>query len=226
MDRIFAAWGYHVISIDYENNVLAIANAHSLDATAFDRYRNAIITGAPASDKVKVDPANSILNRFQKLVIYLAEHDPNGGWSEFVTNNMPVWNRIIVAGHSQGSGHAAYLGKMFATDRVLMFSGPQDYMDDLDQPAPWLAKDSATPPSRFFAFLSENDPFNVHHQVANCAALMSLPNPETHAVKPGEVIDGNCQILVNDFPKKNAHESTLSTQFTNVWNYMITADGK
>jgi hypothetical protein len=226
MDSIFTSWGYHAISIDYENDILAIANAHSLDPMAFDHYRDAIVTGAPVSDRVKVDPANSILNRFQKLLAYLAEHDPNGGWSEFVTNGVPVWNRIVVAGHSQGSGHAAYIGKMFAVDRVLMFSGPQDYMDDLDNPAPWQAKNSATPPSRFFAFLSENDPFDVHHQLANNMMLMHLPNPETLAVKPGEVIQGNYQILINDFPKKTAHGSTLSTQFTNVWEYMVTASDK
>ena len=88
MDSIFAKWGYHAISIDYENNVIAVASAHSLDPTAFDHYRNAIITGAPVSDKVKVDAANSILNRFQKLLVYLVEHVRAGGWDEFVTNGM------------------------------------------------------------------------------------------------------------------------------------------
>jgi hypothetical protein len=226
MDTIFAKWGYHAISIDYENNIIAVAFAHSLDPTSFDRYRKAIITGAPVSDKVKVSAANSILNRFQKLLVYLVQHDPQGGWGQFVEDGKPVWNRIIVAGHSQGSGHAAYIGKMFNVDRVLMFSGPQDYMDDLGKPAPWQADDSATPPSRFFAFLSENDPFNVHHQVANCTLLMHLSKPETLAIKPGETIHSDCQILINDFPKGRAHGSTLSTQFTNVWDYMVTANNK
>lgn len=221
MASVFAKWGYHVISLDYENNVIATASAHSLDPTAFDRYRNAIVTGAPVSDKIKVAAANSILNRFQKLLAYLVAHDPQGGWDQFMTNGKPVWNQIIVAGHSQGSGHAAYIGKMFNVDRVLMFSGPQDYLADLDKPAPWQAGESATPPSRFFAFLSKNDPFNSQHQVANCTLLMRLAKPETLAVKPGETIHGDSQILINDFPQKNAHGSTLSPQFTNVWAYMV-----
>jgi hypothetical protein len=211
------------VSLDYENNVITVACAHSLDPAAFDKYRNAIVTGAPGSDKVTVDPANSILNRFQKLLVYLVAHDPEGGWDEFVAGGKPVWSRIIVAGHSQGSGHAAYLGKMFDVDRVLMFSGPQDYLDDLHRPAPWQAGASATPPSRFFAFLSQNDPFNVQHQVTNCMTLMQLSKVETMAVKPGEPVPGDCHILINDFPKKGAHGSTLSPQFTNVWDYMITA---
>jgi hypothetical protein len=226
MDSVFARWGYHAVSLDYENNVIATASAHSLDPTAFERYRNAIITGAPVSDKVKVDATNSILNRFQKLLAYLAMHDPSGGWNEFMTNGQPAWNRIIIAGHSQGSGHAACLGKMFSADRVLLFSGPQDYMDDLKQPAPWLANKSATPPARFFAFLSREDSFNVQHQQANCALLMQQAKPETLAVKPGETISGAPQILINDAPKKGAHGSTLSLQYTNVWTYLVSAGNK
>lgn len=226
IDRVFAKWGYHAISLDYEDNVIAVACAHSLDPTAFGRYRQAIVTGAPVSDKVKVSPANSILNRFQKLLVYLVKHDPQGGWGQFVTNGQPVWSRIIVAGHSQGSGHAAYIGKRFNVDRVLMFSGPQDYMDDLHKPAPWQAGVSATSPSRFFAFLAEKDPFNVHHQIANCAELMRLTKPETQMVKPGAAIPGDCHILINDIPTKSPHGSTLFLQFTNVWKYMVTASDK
>jgi hypothetical protein len=218
--RAFAGWGYHVVSIDYENNLITTALAHSHDPAAFGNYRDAIITGAPVSDRIKVDPANSILNRFQKLLGYLAAHDPKGGWDQFVKGGQPAWDRIDVAGHSQGSGHAAYLGKMFDVDRVLIFSGPQDYMDDLHQPAPWLSDKSATPSSRFFAFLSQNDPFNVHHQEANDAMLMHLSGLKTLAVRPGEPIQGDYQIFVNDVPKKSAHGSTLSTQYTNVWEYM------
>jgi hypothetical protein len=219
--RTFAGWGYHVVSIDYENNLITTALAHSHDPAAFGNYRNAIITGAPVSDRIKVDPANSILNRFQKLLAYLAVHDPKGGWDEFLNDGKPAWDRIDVGGHSQGSGHAAYIGKLFDVDRVLIFSGPQDYMADLHQPAPWLADKSATPPSRYFAFLSQNDGFNVHHQEANCLVLMHLPELKTVDVKPGEPVQGDYQIFVNNVPKKSAHGSTLSAQYTNVWEQMV-----
>lgn len=222
IDSAFAKWGYHAISLDYEDNVVAVSCAHSLDSTTFGRYREAIVTGAPVIARIKVDPANSILNRFQKLLVYLVKHDPRGGWGQFVNNGQPVWNRIIVAGHSQGSGHAAYIGQMFKVDRVLMFSGPQDYMDDLHRPASWLTRPSATPPSRFFAFLNLQDPFNVHHQIANCMVLMHMSEPETLMVKSGEVIHGYHRILINDFPTKKRHGSTLFPQFENVWRYMAT----
>ena len=222
IDSAFAKWGYHAISLDYEDRVLAVACAHSQDSACFDHYRDAIINGAPVSEKISVDPANSILNRLQKLLVYLVNHDPDGGWGEFVDNGQPVWSRIVVAGHSQGSGHAAYLGKMFKVDKVLMFSGPQDYLDDLDKPAPWQAGPSATPPSRFFAFLNVNDPFNVHHQIANCSVLMDLKKPETLMVEPDQAITGNYRILINSETER-AHGSTLLPKFENVWKYMATA---
>ena len=136
-----------------------------------------------------------------------------------LTDGQPVWSRIVVAGHSQGSGHAAYLGKMFEVDKVLMFSGPQDYLDDLGEPAPWQARPSATPPSRFFAFLNENDPFNVHHQIANCMVLMGLSKPETLMIEPGQVIEGDHQILINSETER-AHGSTLlpsSRMYGGIW---------
>ena len=223
IDTVFAKWGYHAISIDYEDNVIAVSCAHSLNPATFGRYHAAIITGAPVSAKVKISAANSILNRFQKLLIYLVKHDPRGGWGQFVKNDRPVWPHIIVAGHSQGSGHAAYIGKLFRVDRVLMFSGPQDYMDNLHRPARWLLRKSATPPSRFFAFLALKDPFNVRHQIANCMVLMHLSKPATLMVKPDEVIHGNHPILINNIPTKNPHGSTLLPQFKSIWKYMATA---
>lgn len=226
IDSAFAKWGYHAIGLDYENGVIAVSCAHSPDRACFDDYRKAIVTGAAVSSKISVDPANSILNRVQKLLVYLVKNDPGGGWDEFVADGQPVWSRIVVAGHSQGAGHAAFIGKLFAVDKVLMFSGPQDYMDDLDAPAPWQGQMSATPPSRFFAFLSVHDPFNVHHQIANCMKLMNLAKPETQRVEPGEPIPGDSHILTNDIVTRQPHGSTLFPEFVNVWKYMATAGGQ
>lgn len=222
MDSVFALMGYHAISLDYEDNVIAVSCAHSLDSNCFDHYRDAIITGAPVSKKIKVNEANSILNRFRKLLIYLVKHDSAGDWEEFTRDSEPLWRRIIVAGHSQGAGHAAYLGKMFDVSRVLMFSGPQDYLDDLDIPAPWEGRKGATPPSRFYAFLNLKDPFNVNHQIASCMKLMELSSPDTAMVVPGKKVCGDSHILINDIPTKHPHSSTILLRFKNVWRYMLT----
>lgn len=218
----FARLGYRVIALDYENSVLAASCVHSSDSSCFDTYRAAIVAGTPGSDKIHVDSANSILNRFEKLLAYLVKEDAGGGWSEFFVDGKPVWDHVVLAGHSQGSGHAGYIGKMYKVDKVLMFSGPQDYLSDLDRPAPWESRPSATPPSLFYAFLNVNDPFNEHHQLANCEALMTLNRAQPFMVEPGQVISGIHQILVTDADAKHAHGSTVSPQFENVWQYLGT----
>ena len=224
MDSVFATMGYHVISLDYENNVITTVCSRSEDSTCFDNFRKEIITGDPVSDKVEVDTTNSLLNRFNYLLRYLVSHDPEGKWNEFYVEGQPVWNKIISAGHSQGAGHAAYLGKMFRLSRVLMFSGPQDYLDDLHKPGAWQSEKSATPPSRFFAFLHLKDPFNVNHQIADDMKLMNLSRVDTIMVQPGVPVQGHAHILVNDIPTNNPHGSTISLQFVNVWKYMLDAN--
>jgi hypothetical protein len=221
IDSIFATMGYHVISLDYKNTVITVVCAHSKDSTCYDRFRKEIVTGTPVSAKVEVDSTNSILRRFRSVLSYLAKNDPEGGWNDFIKHGQPRWSRIITAGHSQGAGHAAYLGKMFRVNRVLMFSGPQDYLDDLHCPAGWQAEKGATPPGRYFAFLHLKDPFNVKHQIANCDLLLQSARPDTAMVQPGVPIQGKHHILVNDIATKNPHGSTLSPRFRNVWTYML-----
>ena len=222
MDRSFVRLGYHVIALDYDNTVVAASCVHSSSSSCFDSYRAAIVSGTPGSDKIRVDPANSILNRFEKLLAYLAKEDAGGKWNEFFADEKPAWNHIVLAGHSQGSGHAAYIAKLYAVDKVLMFSGPQDYLSDLDKPAPWESRPSATPPSRFYAFLNTNDPFNESHQLASCEALMHLAKAQPYKVEPAQSITGAHQILVTDADSKHAHNSTVSPQFENVWQYLGT----
>ena len=221
IDTAFAKLGYHAIALDYEDKVVAASCAPSPDIACFDNYREAIVTGTPVSERINVSRANSILNRLQKLLVYLAKQYPDGGWGEFVADGQPVWTRIVVAGHSQGSGHAAYIGKMYKVDKVLMFSGPQDYLTELNKPAPWQARPSATPQSRYYAFLNLYDPFNVHHQIANCAVLMGLSNPQPPTIEPGAAIQGNYQILINT-SHQQPHGSTIQPEFENVWDYLGT----
>ena len=224
MDSIYASMGYYAITLDYEDNVVAASLGNDSDTTAFGDYRDEIVTGAQVSNAVNVDSANSILNRFQKLLVYLAQSDTAGHWAQFLQNGEPNWSRIIVAGHSQGSGHAAYIGKMFDVARVLMFSGPQDYMTLYSRPAPWEYDSGATPPTSYFAFLNQYDPYNVNHQIANCTALMDTQRPAILTnVMPGATITGNWRILVTSISTSSPHGSTILPEFSNVWQFMLTA---
>jgi hypothetical protein len=224
IDTAFAKMGYHAIGLDYEDKVVAASCAPSLDVDCFDNYRKAIVTGAPVSKSIQVSRTNSILNRLQKLLVYLDKQDPDGGWGEFVVDGQPVWSRMVLAGHSQGSGHAAYIAKMYEVGKVLMFSGPQDYLAKLGRSAPWQSLPSATPQSRYYAFLNLYDPFHEKYQVANCSVLMGESDPRTLMVTPGEAIHGDYRILVNTL-REHPHGTTIQPEFENVWDYLGTVGG-
>ena len=70
--------------------MITVICAHSQDATCFDRYREANMTGAAVSDKITVSRDNSILNRLNKLLAYLVKHDPDGVWGQFFADGQPL----------------------------------------------------------------------------------------------------------------------------------------
>ena len=59
----------------------------------------------------EVLPENSLTRRLGDLLILLHSTYPNGHWSNFLQADMstPAWENIVFSGHSQGSGHVAYL---------------------------------------------------------------------------------------------------------------------
>jgi len=53
MDSIIAGMGYHVISLDYKNNVVTTVCTNSKDSMCFDNFRQEIMFGTPVSDSVE-----------------------------------------------------------------------------------------------------------------------------------------------------------------------------
>jgi hypothetical protein len=221
IDSCFATMGFHVISIDYPNNVISTTCSNSTDSSCFDDFRQEINFGTPVSAVVQVDSANSIVNRLSKLLVYLAKQDPAGGWAAFLKGNQPRWDKIVIAGHSQGAGHAAYLGKCFKLAGVLMFSGPQDYLKVFHHPARWQYRKGLTQSARQFAFLHINDPYNVRLQTADVSAVTGFPATDTAMVYPGQPVHTTHHILINDLDTKDPHGSTLNPVFVRVWSYML-----
>lgn len=220
-DSCFAVMGFHVVSIDYLNNVISTTCSNSTDSSCFDDFRQEINFGTPVSSVVNVDSSNSIVNRFTRLLVYLAGHDPAGGWDDYLSGGQPRWDRIVVGGHSQGAGHAAYLGKCFALAGVLMFSGPQDYLQVFKHPAGWQYRKGLTPANRQFAFLHVRDPYHFQFQAADAAAVTGFPVTDTTMIVPGEPVHSTYHILVNNMETKDPHGSTLNPVFVTVWSYMV-----
>ena len=93
----------------------AASLANDPDPLVFDKYRQEACFGTPVSDDVAIDSLNSIHTRAVNLLLYLDLTYPADNWGQYLATSVTLdWSRIIVGGHSQGSGHACYLAKQLA----------------------------------------------------------------------------------------------------------------
>ncbi len=156
--RTGAARGYHGIGLTYPN-ATAVGDlcAGTADPDCTGNTRREIITGENLSTVIAVDAANSIGNRLAGLLANLHSAHPAEGWGQFLRNGSVDWSLVTVAGHSQGSGHAAYMAKLYSLDRTVMFSGPSDVPTAGLATARWFSLPNITPASRQYGFTHIDD---------------------------------------------------------------------
>jgi len=133
--------GYKVINLNYPNDISATTVCRtSSDIDCHWKFRQEIVFGTDESADVSVNGSNSIINRLEKLLIHLNDLYPLENWSNFLTESDEInWNEISISGHSQGGGHAAFIGKNFDVDRVLMFASPNEYSSFFSAPVSWIS---------------------------------------------------------------------------------------
>ena len=155
--QVAADQGYAVVALMYPDD-LAVVNACASDPApdCMALMREEIILGTRMSPHVTVDAPNSITGRLRDLVRLLASRFPEEGWSDFLDNGEPRWSAIAVGGLSQGGGHAAYIAKIRAVPRVVMFGAPADGYDGAT--APWMTP-GTTPAANYYGFHHVRDPF-------------------------------------------------------------------
>ncbi len=142
-----ARQGYHAIGLAYVNpaavNVLCFGMAAS---GCHEMVRREIILGTDETTLVDVDFDNSIVNRLDRLLAHLESIAPNEGWDSYRNAVGQLrWERVVVAGHSQGAGHAAFIARLESVARAVLFSGTEA--------AAWTqAGDFVTPASNIWAF--------------------------------------------------------------------------
>lgn len=154
--RTAAGLGYHVVYLMYPNDVPAAVCQDDEDEGSFEKFRREIIGGGDLDPRVTVDRANSIENRFLRLIRWLAANRAEEGWQEFLAEDGVAWSKVVLAGHSQGGGHAQLLAKDHAVARVVVLGSPKDYNRRHGRPAAWYGG-GATPARRLFAFVHEQD---------------------------------------------------------------------
>jgi hypothetical protein len=187
-----------------------------------------IITGADTSPRIAVDRANSIENRLVKLLEYLARVAPDEGWGDFLRDGAPVWERMAVAGHSQGGGHAAMMGKLHLVHRALLFSATE--------PAPWTTEAPFTPADRYFGFAHSQESAILPMRLS--WANLGLPGPLTSVNSAAAPTNNSHRLITGLMPRGDVGESNyhgcvvvdfytplqadgLTPVFRQTWRYMI-----
>lgn len=166
-DQLAANLGYHVIGLMYPNEP-SIGSLCDIDTDpdCYLKTRLEIIDGIDRTSLVSVNPSNSIKNRITKCIQYLSSNYPSQNWGQYLnTNNEIIWNKIVIAGHSQGGGHAALIAKYHEVARVLCFASPKDNYrtPTLSNPqylgiiAPWINQINLTPKERYYTFTHSAD---------------------------------------------------------------------
>jgi hypothetical protein len=230
-----ASLGYHVISLSYPNSISASSCNKEPDPEAFEKFRLSIIQGGTAPH-ISVSRTNSIENRLIELLATLAKRFPQEDWGAYRNEDgSPKWEKIALAGQSQGGGHAALIGIHHKVPRVICFGAPKDYSVALQKPAAWYLKPAATSKSAYFAFNHEQDRQGCTptQQIANLRELkLDQFGPPT-SVDSTPLPYGGSHILMTNYPgtkvdSQTAHGTMLSTKnkerFGEVWKYMLTAE--
>ena len=144
-----SGYGLHSIQVHYANGWFSKLNQEPPpDDQYLGRIRLEAALGEDVSDAIDIPKADGIKERSVQLVKWLAKEHPQGKWQQFLTPDKRFlrWEKVILAGISHGSTTAARFALHQKVDRVVMFSGPRDQLDQ------WYTLPSATPKNRFFGF--------------------------------------------------------------------------
>lgn len=221
-----ATLGFDIISLSYPNQVATAPLGTSADKLIFDTYRDEVCFGNSVSQEVSVDPLNSINDRLINLLQFLANKYPGQRWGDYLSNQQtPEWSKILLAGHSQGAGHAAYLAKKRLVHRVILFSGPNDYSSYYQAAGNWLQMPGLTSAANHYALVHELDeivPFT--NQVVNLKAL-GLLTPEESPMPAGGLTStfNEARALSINSPALSFHNSTVGAnpQLPTIWKYLF-----
>lgn len=237
-----ASLGYHAIGLMYPNDAsIYTASNNDVTNTEFGKCRQEIFDGTNQTSGVTVDTNNCIKNRTYKLLVYLQQKYPTQNWSQFITNGQVNWSKIVIAGHSQGGGHAFYIAKKVAVDKAICFSSI-DWNSALNTSAAWVTQTGLTPVSKFYSFNGTSDEIfnytNVQTQLSDMGILGSpvsidsnappyttshrLITSATPAISIAPFPNHNLTCLDMSVPKTSLTSGTVTIAFINVWNYLLT----
>ncbi len=218
-DSVAEESGLQALAIDYPNAVISTICRKNPSEGCFNNFRNEIVFGESTSQWTEVDVDNSLVHRIESLAKFQLEKEPRR-WERFFKDGELDWSRLILVGHSQGSGNVAYLAKFKAVQAVILLGGPQD--SDENGVADWTSEPGATPGDRHFALLHKDDYFDSSVQTQVITSLLQGEPPsviELELEAPGT--ESVHHILLSTAPVDDAHNAILRPEFSQLWGYLI-----
>jgi hypothetical protein len=217
-----AAGGYRVIGLQYNNHMTAetVCKDHE-GPECYTKFREERFLGDVQDAPIPNTPSEGVEHRLVMLLKYLSKSFPDEGWSAYLEGDQPRWNKIVLAGHSQGAGEAAFIAKKRELARVILFSGAADGTGDsiaTRRWASWLTAASKTPMDRWFA------EYNVQEKLA-------LAEPMAY-VDVLKVPKDHVRVFKLDLPATDhvplaAHMSVVhDVRYLPEWRWMMGLDAK
>jgi pimeloyl-ACP methyl ester carboxylesterase len=163
--------GLHVIDLRYPNDESVNIDIcpRDPDDNCHKLVRQETLRGVDVSPHVAVDSQNSIEARLHSALTYLAKQFPAKSWERYLENDSPRWSGILVAGHSQGGGHAVYFAKTHPVKRVIAFTWVDVRKREL---AAWVTDmPSATPAENYYLLWHQDDQPIAGYQAELMTAL-------------------------------------------------------
>jgi hypothetical protein len=235
-----AGLGFHVIGLTYDN-ATAVGSRCLDNLSCYGEVRQNVFNGTDPTLDSALTVHDGIEARLMAMVRYLARKYPHEQWGRFVTGAKPTYGDIVMSGHSQGGGEAAFIGSERRLLGVISLSSPPDTNSE-HQPASWLfsVPHGATPLSRYFSFVHTGDPF-LYRILADWKAMNLSSFGPIASVDDTAAPYGGSHELMSSFPLPAVllatHDGTAvndaqprcrdgALRYVPVWRYLLEAAGR
>lgn len=178
--------------------------------------------------------AESVHNRLLKLLMYLESSDPGGVWGRYYAGESILWNRVIVAGWSQGGGQSVWISATRKVARSISFGQVGDARWRPYRPSDWSLLPRPTPSDRLFFMYHDREA--VDRIAQDVAQAQNMWGAEKIDESDTELDDFECShtlvsalkphgldphaVYIADF---GIHEDHLF-HLRQAWSYLLTAE--
>lgn len=227
--RTASSVGYSVLGLDYYNLGRSLTRTCGPVAACYGAFQRNRLDGSAPSRFSQVEAENSIVARLRAALSFLRSRDTGGGWTRFLHGSRIAWSRVVVAGHSQGGAHAAFIAHRYRVRGVLMFASPvMTYRGTTT--AAWVGTPGRTPVSRMYGLDAVRDVYS--RRILPTWAKLGMGSAGTRPARPAPT---GAQALLTSLPMGNprqAHGRVISDhtprgadgtpQLEPTWRWMLT----